>query len=555
MNFNLITNIESCYFDIPVLLYYSHIPTAIVMLLIGLFVYLRNKDLLSANLLFFMALFFSLWVVGDLIIWVSPDSQKVMFWWSIINLFEVTVSLSTLYFSYAFLEHKDVKLWPKIIALLFFLPFFVLIPTEFNLTGFNTALCEASQGSLIYYFYFLEILIFASLLIYLGRKVATAEKNDKKRIVVFSCGVILFLFSFSGTNIVASLTGDWHILQYGLFGSPVFVSFLAYLIVRYKAFDVKLLGAQALVLGLIALIGSQLFFIQELTSYILVAITFALAAIFGIILIRSVKEEVRRKEELQLLTQELAVANQELKRLDVAKSEFISIASHQLRTPLTAIKGYISLVLEGSYGQVLPAVQDVLNKVYLVNNRMGQLVEDLLSISRIESGRVQYNFVPAQLEPIVADVVDMFVLMAKERGLYLKIKLPKRSLPQLSLDTNKIREVISNLIDNALKYTREGGVTVSVKNEGGMAVVSIADTGIGVDVKDADRLFEKFTRSSETMKLDVSGTGLGLYVGKNFVEAHGGTLRVESPGLGKGACFIIAIPLSAVTKNQMKEID
>ena len=285
MNFNLITNIESCYFDIPALLYYSHIPTAIVMLLVGLFVYLRNKDLLSANLLFFMALFFSLWVVGDLIIWVSPDSQKVMFWWSIINLFEVTVSLSTLYFSYAFLERKDVKLWPKITALLLFLPFFMLIPTEFNLTGFNTALCEASQGSLIYYFYFLEILIFASLLIYLGRKVVTAEKNDKKRIVVFSCGVILFLLSFSGTNIVASLTGDWHILQYGLFGSPVFVSFLAYLIVRYKAFDVKLLGVQALVLGLIALIGSQLFFIRELTSYILVAITFALAAIFGIILI------------------------------------------------------------------------------------------------------------------------------------------------------------------------------------------------------------------------------------------------------------------------------
>lgn len=542
MNFNLITNIESCYFDIPALLYYSHIPTAIVMLLVGFFVYLRNKDLLSANLLFFMALFFSLWVVGDLIIWVSPDSQKVMFWWSVINLFEVTVSLSTLYFSYAFLERKDVKLWPKITALLLFLPFFMLIPTEFNLKGFNTALCEASQGSLIYYFYFLEILIFASLLIYLGRKVATAEKNDKKRIVVFSCGVILFLLSFSGTNIVASLTGDWHILQYGLFGSPVFVSFLAYLIVRYKAFDVKLLGAQALVLGLIALIGSQLFFIQELTSYILVALTFVLAAIFGIILIRSVKEEVRRKEELQILTQELASANQELKRLDVAKSEFISIASHQLRTPLTAIKGYVSLLLEGSYGQVLPAVQDVLNKVYLVNNRMGQLVEDLLSISRIESGRVQYNFVPAQLEPIVADAVDMFALMAKERGLYLKIKLPKQSLPPLSLDVNKIREVISNLIDNALKYTREGGVTVGVKYENGLALVSVADTGIGIDPKDADRLFEKFTRSSETMKLDVSGTGLGLYVGKNFVEAHGGTLRVESSGPGKGACFIISIP-------------
>lgn len=543
MDFNLITNIENCYFDIPALLYYSHIPTAVVMLLIGLFVYLRNKNLLSANLLFFMAFFFFMWVVGDLIIWVSPDSQKVMFWWSLINLFEVTVSLSTLYFAYVFLEHKDVSLWPKTLFLFLLLPFFILIPTQFNLGGFDTASCEANQGPLIHYFYFLEALLSLTLLVYLLRKIAKTEKKDRARVALFSFGVIFFLISFSGTNIVASLTENWHILQYGLFGSPVFVAFLAYLIVKYQAFNVKLLGAQALVVGLILLIGSQLFFIRELTNYILVAITFVLASIFGIILIRSVKEEVRRKEELQLLTQELAEANQELKRLDAAKSEFISIASHQLRTPLTAIKGYISLVLEGSYGKVSVSVQDILNKVYVVNNRMGQLVEDLLSISRIESGRVQYNFVETQLEPVVADLVDMFSIMARAKGLALKIRLPKKTLPKLSLDVNKIREVISNLIDNAIKYTKEGGVTVSVEEGKGYVVVKVADTGIGVDPTDSKRLFEKFTRSSETMKLDVSGTGLGLYVGKNFVEAHGGLLSVESDGPGKGATFVIKLPV------------
>lgn len=543
MDFNLITNIENCYFDIPALLYYSHIPTAVVMLLIGLFVYLRNKNLLSANLLFFMAFFFFMWVVGDLIIWVSPDSQKVMFWWSLINLFEVTVSLSTLYFAYVFLEHKDVSLWPKTLFLFLLFPFFILIPTQFNLGGFDTASCEANQGPLIHYFYFLEALLSLTLLVYLLRKIAKTEKKDRARVALFSFGVIFFLISFSGTNIVASLTENWHILQYGLFGSPVFVAFLAYLIVKYQAFNVKLLGAQALVVGLILLIGSQLFFIRELTNYILVAITFVLASIFGIILIRSVKEEVRRKEELQLLTQELAEANQELKRLDAAKSEFISIASHQLRTPLTAIKGYISLVLEGSYGKVSVSVQDILNKVYVVNNRMGQLVEDLLSISRIESGRVQYNFVETQLEPVVADLVDMFSIMARAKGLTLKIRLPKKTLPKLSLDVNKIREVISNLIDNAIKYTKEGGVTVSVEGETNCVVVKVADTGIGVDPTDSKRLFEKFTRSSETMKLDVSGTGLGLYVGKNFVEAHGGLLAVESEGPGKGATFVIKLPV------------
>lgn len=548
MSFNLVTNIENCYFDIPALLYYSHVPTAIVMFLIGLFVYLKNKDLLSANLLFFVSFFFSLWIVGDLIIWVSPDSQKVMFWWSLINLFEITVSLSTLYFSYVFLEHKDVTLWPKILFLLLLLPFFILIPTEFNLTGFDTASCEANQGLLIYYFYFLEAFLSLTLLVYLVRKIIKTEKEDRNRVILFSFGVIFFLISFSGTNIVASLTENWHIVQYGLFGSPVFAAFLAYLIVRYRAFNVKLIGAQALVGGLILLIGSQFFFLKDTLSLVLVSVTLLLAIGFGIVLIRSVQEEIKRKEELQALTQELAIANQELKRLDAAKSEFISIASHQLRTPLTAIKGYVSLILEGSYGKVPMTLQDVLNKVYVVNNRMGQLVEDLLSISRIESGRVQYNFVEAQLEPIVADIVDMFTIMAKDKKLSLKIKLPSKSLPKLTLDVNKIREVVSNLIDNALKYTKEGGVTVTVEGDTKCVSIRIKDTGIGVDPKESKRLFEKFTRSTETMKLDVSGTGLGLYVGKNFVEAHGGLLSVESEGPGKGATFIIKLPVETLGK-------
>jgi cell division protein FtsW len=295
----------------------------------------------------------------------------------------------------------------------------------------------------------------------------------------------------------------------------------------------------------IILLGTflQIFLAESLYQVIIRCLIFIAMFLSMGLLAKMVDREVRSKEELQVLSQELAEANQELKRLDAAKSEFISIASHQLRTPLTAIRGYISLVLEGSYGKVTPTLQDVLNKVYVVNNRMGQLVEDLLSISRIESGRVQYNLVATQLEPMVADLVDMFSIMAKSKGLALKMKLPKKSLPKLMIDATKMREVISNLIDNALKYTKEGGVTVTVDGDDRYVAVRVQDTGIGVDPQDSKRLFEKFTRSSETMKLDVSGTGLGLYVGKNFVEAHGGLLSVESEGPGKGSTFIIKLPV------------
>ena len=559
MDFNIVTYSEYCsqvidaFLGSNVILYYSHVPTAVVSLLLGLFIFIKNRKDTSSRLFFLVTVLFALWSFFDLVLWSSPDSRKTMFFWSIINLLENMVSCFTLYFVYVFLEKKDVILRYKTASFLLFLPYLVLLPTHYNITGFNATLCEAQQGSLINYFYFLEGVFFLVLVGYALWKIVTTRGTDRRQAIYLSLGSILFLLSFSGANIAGSIASvinpddpdNWKILQYGLFGMPVFLGFLTFLIVKYQAFNLKLIGAQALVVGLISLIGSQLFFIREMTSYILVAITFVLAALFGIILIRSVKEEVRRKEELQTLTQELAEANQELKRLDAAKSEFISIASHQLRTPLTAIRGYISLVLEGSYGKVTPTLQDVLNKVYVVNNRMGQLVEDLLSISRIESGRVQYTLVETQMEPMVADLVDMFGIMAKNKGLALKMKLPKKSLPKLMIDATKIREVISNLIDNALKYTKEGGVTVSVDGDDRYVAVRVEDTGIGVDPADSKRLFEKFTRSSETMKLDVSGTGLGLYVGKNFVEAHGGLLSVESDGPGKGATFIVKLPVNS----------
>ncbi|MFZ3031842.1 MAG: ATP-binding protein [Candidatus Moraniibacteriota bacterium] len=533
----------------PQLLYYSHLPAVFAAVLVGLLIYSRNKSL-EARLLLAIAVLFSLWNLIDLVNWTNVDSRRIMLTWSVMNFVALLIAVVTLYFSYVFLEKKDVSWRVKLIVAIFLLPYLWLLPTALNISIFDLALCEAEQGLLDKYFYFLQILFLVWTAVYFIQKYFRTSAVKRMQVLYLSLGSLLFLALFFGGTFVANIMDTWEYEQYGLFGMIFFLVLLTVLVVRYQAFNVKLIGAQALVIGLILLIGSQYFFTKELINLILISVTLLLAIGFGAMLIRSVKQEINRKEELQVLTQELAQANQELKRLDAAKSEFISIASHQLRTPLTAIKGYISLVLEGSYGKVIPSVQDVLNKVYTVNNRMGQLVEDLLNISRIESGRVQYNFAEASIEPIVADVVDMFALMAKEKKLALKMKLPKKSLPKLSLDVNKIREVISNLIDNALKYTREGGVTVSVEGEENAVVVRVADTGIGVDPGDAKRLFEKFTRSSETMKLDVSGTGLGLYVGKNFVEAHGGLLSIESEGKGKGATFVIRLPLKFVSQSK-----
>ena len=336
---------------------------------------------------------------------------------------------------------------------------------------------------------------------------------------------------------------------------------LAYLIVKYKAFDIKMIGAQVLVIGLVVLVGSQFFFIQSDTNRILTGITLTLVGGIGIFLIRSVKAEVQRKEELQRMSDKLAEANDQLRKLDNAKSEFISIASHQLRTPLTAIKGFISLLNEGAYGDIPQKQTDVLNKVYTSNERLITLVEDLLNISRIESGRMEFRFGSCDLAKLLRELIDTFSFKAKDAGLYLDFKMPENALPEVFVDSSKVREVLSNLIDNAIKYTPKGGVSVRLDrvfaadskienvNERGAVRVTISDTGIGIPAEEIPYLFSKFSRGKDVSRLNTGGTGLGLYVGKSMIEANGGKIWIESDGAGKGSRFLMEVPVEQSEAN------
>ncbi|MGI6104547.1 MAG: sensor histidine kinase [Patescibacteria group bacterium] len=292
-------------------------------------------------------------------------------------------------------------------------------------------------------------------------------------------------------------------------------------------------------------------------------IIFVLVIIFGIYLIRSVKLEVERKEELQIMADRLASANDQLRKLDNAKTEFISVASHQLRTPITAIKGFTSLILEGAYGEIGGGVRKAVEKVYVSTERLVNLIEDLLNVSRIESGRLSFNFEKSSVEKLLKELRDNFVLVAKNKKLNLTLKLPKKPLPEITMDYQKVRELTSNFIDNALKYTEKGGVTVSaeLRNEGvvvddkGFVIpgrkspfgkvirIIVSDTGIGIPKEEIPYLFRKFSRGKDISRLHVGGTGLGLYVGKAIADAHHGQTWVESDGAGKGSRFMIEIPV------------
>ncbi len=555
MDYNLITNAPGCAIEIwtaasPTLslslIYYSHVPTAVVALLVGLFVFWRGGRTLASKILLGIAVSFFLWSFFDLILWVIEENSVYnMFFWGLMGILDILIYFLSLYFIYVFIEKKDAPFKYKVIAGILSLPIILTTPTDLNLTRYDAISCGAEEG--LYttnYDYLLGLLAFIAILVFVFVKYRKASPKFKKQIILVTIGMSLFLFSFFFTNFIASamvvyfrVWKDYNTANYGLFGMPIFMGFLAYLIVHYRAFRIRFMAVQALVLTLVFLIASQFAFVQSLTNKILTGVTLGLALVFGLVLIESVKFEVRRK------TEELALANSRLRKLDNAKSEFITIASHKLRTPMTAIKGFASMLLEGAYGKLEDKPKDVLNKIYMSNDRLITLAEDLLNVSRIESGRMEFVFEKVDLPSLTREVFDTFFIAAKEKNLAFKINLPASPLPEVTTDRKKLREVISDIVDNAIRYTPEGRVTIDFKKDDSFLTVAITDTGIGISPDEAVSLFTKFSRGKDVSRINTEGNGLSLHVTRSIMHSLGGRITFSSEGKGKGSTFNVMVPM------------
>ncbi len=254
------------------------------------------------------------------------------------------------------------------------------------------------------------------------------------------------------------------------------------------------------------------------------------------------------EEQVKERTKELTVANSRLRELDRMKSEFVSVASHQLRTPLTATKGYISMILEGSYGDLSENVRVALNKVYASNERLVRIVNDLLDLSRIESGKFEYTFSKISLPNLLESAVRELNISAEIKNLRILWKIPAN--PErftVSADEEKLRQTFLNLLDNAIKYTLKGHIEIKIVEDSrpGYIRISIKDTGIGISPDEQKKLFEQFVRGKGGSHVSASGSGIGLYIAKKIVDDHHGHIWAESEGPGKGSTFIVTLPSSS----------
>jgi signal transduction histidine kinase len=353
----------------------------------------------------------------------------------------------------------------------------------------------------------------------------------------------------SVTNLVLPTFDIFSFTWLGPIFTLILVTTIFIAILRYHLFNIKLIVTELFALLIVVILTIDIFI--EPNKFLLIAklIGLVIILVFIYFLIKSVYREISLREEVQSLVKDLQntntkleVANEKLKELDQMKSEFLSLATHQIRAPLTAIKGYASLILEGDYGVLPEKMKTAVSTIFESCQNLVFIVNDFLDISRIEQGRMKYDKTEFDIIKTCSDILDQLKPNIENAGLKYSFNKEMEKAVVFA-DIGKIKQIIGNVIDNSIKYTKTGDINLGIKKVDDNVLISVKDTGVGISKDDIPKLFAKFVRAKDASKTNVIGTGLGLYIAKQMLEAQGGKIWVESEGLGKGSTFFIQIPI------------
>ncbi len=544
MDHNLITNLETCLPSLMDvlngnlnLLYYSHLPTIIISLFLGFFVLFKSREKLLSRVFFFLSLVFALWSILDLYTWLSFDTRIIMFTWSLTGLVEVLFFVLSFYFLYVFFEKKDVLFRYKLLGVIILLPLIIMIPLKLNLLGFNSDGCYALENNYsLYYKYFIEIILSIIIVIFSLIKIRQqVDKNLRKQLVFLFWGIMLFLFSFFSAVFLSGYLVDagwgvkgYSVEIYGLFGTIIFMAFLAYLIVKFKAFNIKLIGAQALVWSLIIIIGSQFAFIQNPTNKILTTITLIISGVVGLMIVRGVKKEIFLREKLE-------VAN-------AGQANLIHLMNHQIKGYLTISKNVLAELLTDDYGKVPEEAKEIITKGLESSNRGVRYVTDILKGASAESGTLTYNMQKIDFKEIVLTTIESRKEIIENKKLKLEVDIADGDY-NMTGDRSQLGEAVRNLIENSVYYTIAGGIAIHLKHKAGKILFSVKDTGVGIKHEDRSKIFKAGGVGSDSIKINVNSSGYGLAFVKGVVEKHNGKAWFESAGAGHGSTFFVELPV------------
>ena len=531
---------------------------------IGLIIYFKNRKALSNILFGFVSLFFAIWCYSwAALLFIGADGELTIFFARLLNFGAVFIPFFYFHWIISILKLSKKERISIIVGYIIALFFGILSWSNWYIKGIHSILFFPNwptAGPLYKWYLMLGYFPFVFYTIHLLFKhVKISNDRNRKNQLKYVILVTILGFGAGALNfpLMYKINPFGSLGEFGMFvGLAFFIPFpilLSYTIVKYHFMDIKVILVEVLA-GFAAIILFIDILLTNPFSWQFVILKVLILIIFiclGITLIRSVLKEVRQREKLEILTKKIEKAyevekraRKELQRLDKAKRQFMMATQHHLRTPLTSMRGYLDLLFGGSYGKIPPKIKEVMKKFMASTKNEIKIVNEFLDISQFQMGKKVVTLAEGvDVGIILKEAVEDVKLEAKARGIYLNLEIPD-TIPKIKADEQKLKAAIYNIIDNAVKYTKKGGVTVKLKKINNKIQIIIKDTGVGISKEQQDELFTRlFERGEHAQKLFATGKGIGLYITAKIVEEHNGKIWAESAGEGKGSTFYIELPI------------
>jgi signal transduction histidine kinase len=527
----------------------------IFLFILGLFTFIKAKDRKVGITFGLFCLSVTVWLVFTFFVFIAKTDQQAIFWDRNVYGGVVFIPLLMYQFGVYFLgiqKKEKIILWLGYFVSMLFL---VVSRTDYFVSGlyrYNWGVHTKAQifhNFFLVYFFLIIGLYFYNL--YQGYKVASGERKVQLK----------YLFT---AFIVLNSGGIAYLPAYGVNLYPIFAYFaeivgaiiLFFVIFKHQLFNFKVFLSEVLIVLMAIVLLTMPFFVETVFLKSLTALVFIVYCILGCYVAISIEKESKRREEAEFVAAHERVLRKnaeslaaDLKHLDSAKTQFLLSTQHHLRSPLSIIQGYLSMINEGSYGKVPAKAKEKIAASLEATQKLIQLVNDLLDIAHFQMDKGEVAKEPNDVVSLIVGIVADLGKTALEKKIFLHFAMPDEPIALVNINAHGIREAIYNIVDNAIKYTQEGGVTVSVGAVSGKLRISVADTGIGMNDKDRRGLFNRtFERGDKAKTVNVNGKGIGLYLAAQMIMSNGGTIRAESQGWGKGTEFIIELPLAEAEK-------
>lgn len=556
--------------NVEVLVYYSHFTSLFAALIFGIWFYNKSDKSNIFKYLLGSLIIFCLWVLFDMALFATDKPQEVMFFWSLLTLLEPLIYAGFFYVMWTYLTEKDIKIEQKFYILLSFLPIIILLSTNSNLTGFDMTNCDrdALEGPLVTYAYILESVYIILTLIFATVYYKKSDKDKKINIIAISTSILLFFSFFSIGNILGTYSViEWRYTQYGLMSLPL--SIVVFLLFMMKSQFANLKISRSLILVAIMWFTVFSLIFMDLNSFVrvLVFILLSIVTIISIIFVKIVKGDNEKNEQILKLNNELKdlnihledrvkeqtkeVANAyevekkariNLEKLDKEKDQFMVITQHQLRTPLTAFKWGLEMLLNGEFGAITHAQEDYFKEAKNNNERLIDIANKMVESN--DANKIEKVVMHADFENVFSKAYLDLKIYIQKKKIDLKVDDTFDNNKKLEISEEKLYQIIYNLVDNAIKYSKvEGVIENKIYQENNNLVFVIRDYGIGIPQSEVGSLFKRFFRAKNAINSHPDGSGLGLFISKTIIDQVKGSIECESEGVDKGTTFTIKIPL------------